>query len=248
MDAFIGTILPWALRFAPYGFTFCDGKSLLVSQYQAVYSLLGATFGGSANVSFNVPDLRGRTMIGMGQAPVPGSSIFQIGAFGGAELQNIVLTPNNIPVHSHAASFAPTIGSQNITIPAVPGTPSTPPSLTATKLQANPSNTGASNVVSPTNNVLASSPSGNLGTTMWVNSVGATPVTLGGLTVTLDPGTQGTPTIPAQTVPVTTVTGGTVTVSPTGPTTQQAITVKTMPPYLVLNFIICLNGIYPTQD
>lgn len=240
MDCFIGTILPWAPTFAPNDFLLCWGESITVNQYQALYSLISTLYGGDS-ANFKVPDLRGRTMVGTGQNTLISPTVYQQGAVAGATAN--ILSIANMPTHTHPAIFQPTIGTQSVNLPAVPGTPSTPPSITAATLQANPSNTGASNIVSATNSVLASSPAGNAGTTMWVSSQGATPVNVGGLTVTLNPGTQGTPTIPAQSVSINTVTGGSVTNGLTG----SSAPINNMSPYLVLNFIIAVNGIYPMR-
>ena len=65
----IGVIKIFAGNFAPQGWLFCDGSLLPISQYQALYSLLGLTYGGDGRTTFGLPDLRGRVPIGIGEAP-----------------------------------------------------------------------------------------------------------------------------------------------------------------------------------
>ncbi|MCA9565839.1 MAG: phage tail protein [Myxococcales bacterium] len=79
-------------NFAPRGWAFCDGQILPINQNQALFSLLGTTYGGDGRVSFGLPDMRGRTPIHVG------SGYFQ-GYKSGEE--NHTLTLNEIPAHSH---------------------------------------------------------------------------------------------------------------------------------------------------
>lgn len=95
-DPFISeiTILPFS--WAPQGYFSCSGQSIPVSQNQALYSLLGNTFGGDYN-NFLLPDLRGRVIVGIGQGQ--GLSNYVVGQKGGAE--SVTLTTAQIPAHSH---------------------------------------------------------------------------------------------------------------------------------------------------
>ncbi len=72
MEAFIGTILPWAGNYTPQGWLPCDGQIYSpgqASQFQALYAVIGNTYGGNpAQFTFTVPDLRGRVPLGAGQA------------------------------------------------------------------------------------------------------------------------------------------------------------------------------------
>ncbi len=71
MDAFIGTILPWAGNYTPQGWLPCDGQIYSpkqAGQFQALYAVIGNTYGGNPSQStFAVPDLRGRVPLGAGQ-------------------------------------------------------------------------------------------------------------------------------------------------------------------------------------
>ncbi|HJV70267.1 phage tail protein [Ideonella sp.] len=67
MDAFLGQIQLFAFNFAPMGWMPCDGRSLPISQYTAVFALVGTTYGGDGRTNFALPNLAGKE-------PIPGSS------------------------------------------------------------------------------------------------------------------------------------------------------------------------------
>ena len=84
MNPYIGTILMVGFNFAPVGWAMCDGQLLQISQNQALFSLLGTTYGGDGIHTFALPDLRGRMPIGMGQGTgLPNYQFGQSGAIGG---------------------------------------------------------------------------------------------------------------------------------------------------------------------
>lgn len=97
MESFIGSILPFAGNFAPQGWALCNGTLYPISQYQAVFSILGTQYGGDGTTTFAVPDLRGRTPLGTGQAP--GLSAVTPGLQVGAE--TVMLTSQQLPAHNH---------------------------------------------------------------------------------------------------------------------------------------------------
>ena len=74
---YLGSIEMWAGTFAPYGWAFCNGQTISISQNTALYSLLGTTFGGDGVNTFALPDMRGRI-------PVGTNNIIALGATGGA--------------------------------------------------------------------------------------------------------------------------------------------------------------------
>lgn len=94
---FIGEIRPVAFDFAPSGWAFCEGQSLPINQNQALYALIQNTYGGN-DVSFNLPDLRGRVPIGQGQGP--GLPDYALGQKVGAAQPS--LSAANLPAHKHA--------------------------------------------------------------------------------------------------------------------------------------------------
>jgi microcystin-dependent protein len=98
MEPFIGEIRLVAFSFAPRGWAICSGQLLPINQNQALFALLGTTYGGDGRTTFALPDLRGRIPIGMGQPPA-GSS-YPLGATGGEE--TVKLTTRQLPGHAHA--------------------------------------------------------------------------------------------------------------------------------------------------
>lgn len=100
MDPFVGEISYVAFNYAPDGWLQCDGQVLPVNQYNALFSLIGNTYGGNGSTTFALPDMRGRVPVHRGQHP--GGSMFTLGQTGGAE--NTALTVNNLPAHNHTAT------------------------------------------------------------------------------------------------------------------------------------------------
>jgi microcystin-dependent protein len=96
-DPFLGEIRMFGGSFAPVNWAFCDGRTLQISQNDALFNLLGTTYGGDGQATFNLPDLRGRIPINMGQGPK--LSNYQLGQMGGAE--NVTLSVTELPSHSH---------------------------------------------------------------------------------------------------------------------------------------------------
>ena len=90
----------FAGNFAPRGFALAQGQLLSISQNQALFSLLGTTYGGDGRTSFQLPDMRGRVAIGRGNAPDLES--YSLGQRGGQEFVTLVV--QEIPSHTHTAS------------------------------------------------------------------------------------------------------------------------------------------------
>ena len=84
--------------FAPRGWAFADGQLLAISNYNALYSLFGTTYGGDGRTTFGLPDLRGRVPIHQGQGP--GLSARKLGNKGGAE--QVTINQNQLAAHNHA--------------------------------------------------------------------------------------------------------------------------------------------------
>lgn len=97
MTPFIGQIQAFGFNFAPRGWAKCEGQLLAISQYNALFSLLGTMYGGDGRTTFGLPDLRGRSIVGMGNGA--GLSNITQGEKGGAE--NTTLTVSNLPSHTH---------------------------------------------------------------------------------------------------------------------------------------------------
>jgi microcystin-dependent protein len=97
-EPFLSEIRIVSFRFAPRGWAMCNGQLLPISQNQALYSLIGTTYGGDGQSTFALPDLRGRAPIHMGDGP--GLRRRDIGETGGSE--RVTLLVDHLPPHRHA--------------------------------------------------------------------------------------------------------------------------------------------------
>jgi microcystin-dependent protein len=119
-DAYLGEIRMFSGNYAPEGWAFCNGQALSISQNEALFSLLGTTYGGDGRSTFNLPDLRGRVPIHFGtykgpeiQTPIS----YALGAAGGAE--TVTLTTATLPAHTHTAACQSDNGTQAVGLNAV---------------------------------------------------------------------------------------------------------------------------------
>lgn len=96
-DPYLGEIRMFGGAYAPVDWLFCDGSLLSVNQYQALFSLLGVTYGGDGVTTFAIPDLRGKTPIGMGSGT--GLTTRILGQKGGETA--VTLTIGQTPAHTH---------------------------------------------------------------------------------------------------------------------------------------------------
>lgn len=151
-DQCIGEIRMFGGMRPPAGWLICDGSLLAISQYQALYSLIGTTYGGNGQTNFAIPDMRGR--IPLCQGAGQGLSPLSLGETGGSE--TVALTVSQMPAHTHivmASSANANAGSPAGQIPGVatnssggtnqdthylkPGPPApTPEALNATTMQS----------------------------------------------------------------------------------------------------------------
>jgi len=100
-EPFMGEIRPFAFDFAPKGWAMCIGQLLAINQNQALFSILGNTYGGNGQTTFALPDLRGRSPLhwdGM-------NGQFPLGSRQGAE--SITFTVANLPPHNHLMMASP---------------------------------------------------------------------------------------------------------------------------------------------
>ncbi|MFZ2403627.1 MAG: tail fiber protein [Methylobacter sp.] len=99
---FIGEICPLPYMFSPSGWAYCSGQTLSVQQYTALYAIVGNTFGGTANQTFGVPNLKGIVPMGVGTGPglTPRAYAASVGA------ANVQLTQSQLPNHTHDTKFA----------------------------------------------------------------------------------------------------------------------------------------------
>ena len=108
MDNYIGEIRPFAFGFVPTGWHICDGTLLPLQKYQALYALIGTSYGGDGRTNFALPDLRGRCIVGANNANVN----YKLGTKAGAE--TVALLTNNIPAHRHEMEVANLPGAAGI--------------------------------------------------------------------------------------------------------------------------------------
>lgn len=119
----IGCIVPFAGGILPAGWLVCDGSSLLRVSYPDLFAAIGTVWGSADSLHFNLPDLRGRTLVGQGTNPVSGTT-FTLGEYSGEESHT--LTTAEIPAHSHTEVTAvPTLINGGLEAPASSATPST---------------------------------------------------------------------------------------------------------------------------
>ncbi len=108
---YVGEIRIFAGNFAPAGWMFCEGQQLPISENETLFQLIGTTYGGDGQSTFALPDLRGRL-------PIHQGNNFILAATGGAE--EITLTTQQIPAHTHAALGAAVTGDQTSASGALP--------------------------------------------------------------------------------------------------------------------------------
>lgn len=147
-EPFVGQIIAVGFNFAPLGWAFCAGQLLDISQYQALYTVIGTTYGGNGQTNFALPDLRGRVAINQGQGL--GLSNYLIGQAAGTE--TVTLNTTQLPTHTHV----------------VMGTSGAATSATPTTSSLLGSTATGSNVYEPPTNMVALAPS-SIGQSPWLS-------------------------------------------------------------------------------
>lgn len=195
MDTFFtGTILPWTGYYAPQGWAYCQGQTMSIQQYTALFSLIGIRYGGDGRTTFNLPNLQGRLLMG---APSLGS-VSQTGGTAWAPFTMPALA------HSHNASGPVTASLSALAGPATTDKPGATTYIAQGKKQAGPTQVDAN---------------------LFTNATTPDPVDVGKLTI-------APPAITA--------------VAAAGAATPAGLTA--IPPVLALDYIICVDGIYPNFD
>ncbi|MDZ5623245.1 phage tail protein [Nocardioides bizhenqiangii] len=108
MAPYIGEIRMFGGNFEPNGWRFCNGRAMSIAENDILFQLIGDRYGGDGVTTFNLPDLRGRVPIHQGARP--GGSTYILGQTGGVE--EVTLTINQIPIHTHPAVGAAVTGDQ----------------------------------------------------------------------------------------------------------------------------------------
>ncbi len=105
-DQYLGEIRMVGFSFAPQGWALCNGQTLSISANNALFALLGTTYGGNGTTNFNLPDLQGRVPLHAGAGA--GLPVYVQGQKAGSE--SIILTQQQMPQHTHVATFTPSGG------------------------------------------------------------------------------------------------------------------------------------------
>lgn len=231
-EAYVGEIRLLAFNYAPEGWLLCQGQQLNVSQYQALFALIGNVYGGDGETTFNLPDLRGRVPIQSGQGPL---SVYAWAQTGGTTTTVIntsasfaLTSINQLPAHTHTATFTPTGGS-------VPVQPT---------ITINASNDPATSASPISNGYLATAklPGPGSVTTIYSATANNGTTALNAATASASGGSGGG------------ITGGTVAIGATGAASPLPVNVPItvgvpplMPPYVAMNYAICVNGYFPPR-
>ena len=109
-DPYIGEIKIWAFNWAPRGWALCNGAILPLANYQALFALITNNFGGDGRTTFALPDLRGRTPVGIGTSPGTTITYGRNGLSGGAE--TVTLNIQSVPSHIHTVTATSVNGTQ----------------------------------------------------------------------------------------------------------------------------------------
>lgn len=232
-EPYLGSVCIMAMARTSFsGFLPANGATLNVAQYQALYSLVGNTYGGSAPQNFKIPDLRGRVVVGAGQAP---NKTYAPGEYGGAAVTTLTL--NQIPQHTH------TLGTGATTTVGI-GT------LTASTTLSGLSGTvdGASfSLRGSSGGTLTNNPSGaSLGTSagtvrVYSDAAPAVDMKAGSIGGSASIQFSGNPSTTLSGAPAVGLGGHTDSAGGGQP-------ISIMPPYLAMNYFIAISGLYPMQD
>lgn len=223
------------------------GQSLALNQYAALYSLLGATFGGDGRSNFNLPDLRGKVIVGYD----PRDPTRAVGAVGGSAavrltvaqlpthalpIVNLPVTLNNVQATTTLTGLAATANLSGVVIKG-PASGLTIKAASALNGQPSPSGNYLGKSGGASSNIYSNTATPDA--TLNAGSIG------GDLNLTVNQGTTAPVTISGAAS--TTVTGGGSASGMTG-AIGAGDPVPVMPPYLVLPYYIAYTGIYPSGD
>ncbi len=227
-DQYIGEIRAVGFNFAPPGWHLCDGTILQVNQYQALYAVLANTYGGTAPVTFGLPDLRGRMIVCPGSGP--GLNPVVYGQAAGANTAQ--LTAANLPVHTHLATVTDPGHTHAVSVPAHTHSFTLPDHTHPVSLGVNMGGSGSSGN-NPDISGLDPSPTNTIA------------LATNGVTAPLPSGVTGNPSGTPSGTSGSASTGMAVVIQPAG-SPSSALPIQ--PPFLGCYYIIALEGIYPTRQ
>lgn len=120
-DPFIGEIRMLAFNYAPRGWALCQGQTLSIAQNNALFALLGTTYGGNGMSTFQLPNLCGRTPLGTGTGlGLPPVNLGEV-----AGTPTVTLTTAQMPIHNHA-----TTSTSSMNVGGTPASPALAPTAT----------------------------------------------------------------------------------------------------------------------
>jgi microcystin-dependent protein len=196
METYLGQLFLWPLNWAPVGWAICDGRILSIANNEALFTLLGTTYGGDGIQTFALPDLRGRLPVGMGGV----ASGTLMGAQLGQRAGNVSATAL-VPAHVHGVSTVQAVSTLKV-------------GQAATQTQT---------VVPPNGGSLVPSPASGPASAQIYQATA--------------------PTATTDVSSVSTVVSGTS--DPAG--SASGFLVDVTNPYLAINYIMALEGIYPSH-
>ncbi|WP_371325060.1 tail fiber protein [Dechloromonas sp. ZY10] len=123
---FVGTVCTTSINYCPEGYLEAKGQAVSISNYEVLYAVIGATYGGTAT-TFNLPDIQSRAVVGIGSSP-SAPSVVQGGIYG---REAVSFTSAELPAHSHTSSYTQTAtgtpqGTVSVSISSATGTTDTP--------------------------------------------------------------------------------------------------------------------------
>lgn len=107
MPPYIGEIRMFAGNFPPNGWRYCDGQFLQISEHEALFTLIGTTYGGDGEQNFRLPNLQGRVPLHYGTSST--GVQYVMGQMGGTETETLTL--NQIPAHTHPLTATTRLGT-----------------------------------------------------------------------------------------------------------------------------------------
>ena len=230
-DPFLGEVEIFAGNFAPRGWAICAGQLLSIAQNTALFSLVGTTYGGDGRSSMALPDIRGRTPVGVGSGA--GLSSREWGQLGGREFSKI--TSNNLPPMQSAIALPSFAQSVSVSIPGQTISGVTGSANIATKQDANSGEPTAGAVLATV--VAGGGPDKQ--EKIYQSTAPSSLISIGNVTVdTFD--------VPAQdnialTLPANSLTG-IVNLHGGGQSLYS------QSPFVAMHYIIAMQGIYPSRS
>ncbi|MDZ5645893.1 phage tail protein [Nitrospirillum sp. BR 11828] len=252
MEPYIGAIMMWSVPKLPRGWLLCNGASLPISQYQALYAVIGTNFGGDAKTTFALPNFQNRVPIG--------ALTSQQGAFTAhgtyhanlADYGSFTLTADNLPAHIHTSHFNATGNG------AGPAVAKGAVSLNLATSTSTASGSGSVAIgvptTTPADRHLAPAPGDMI--SGGVAAIFVPPAATASVT-TIEVGPHDAATITGSAPISGTVTGsvslGVSGSRPTGGTVTLGTTGGVLPvnpqvPLIPTNFIICWQGLFPPRN